>query len=148
MSGRGAVTALLLVCSIRPPWLATDATLRYFASDRDEAILGFARFVANGIGVNIWEHLKQQIYLGGDEFINAQLAYKPEGKPELSEVPHKQRRSTAPSLQYFMETAQTRNEAIISAFESGAYTLSEIADYVGLHYTTVSRIVRSPIRGF
>ncbi len=71
-----------------PPWLATDATLRYFGSDRDDAILRFARFVAEGVGVNIWEHLKQQIYLGDDEFINAQMAYhgkimKPRSLPEL-----------------------------------------------------------------
>ena len=128
-----------------PPWLATDATLRYFASDRDEAILRFARFVAEGVGVNIWEHLKQQIYLGDDNFINEQLAYKPKGKAALSEVPHKQRRRTAPPLSHFLASANHRDEAIISAYQSGGYSLTEIADYVGLHYTTVSRIVRKPI---
>ena len=125
-----------------PPWLATDALLRYFASDRDEAILRFARFVAEGVGVNIWEHLKQQIYLGDNNFINKQLAYKPKGKAALSEVPHKQRRRTAPPLSHFLASANHRDEAIISAYQSGGYSLTEIADYVGLHYTTVSRIVR------
>ena len=116
--------------------------LRYFASDRDEAILRFARFVAEGVGVNIWEHLKQQIYLGDNNFINKQLAYKPKGKAALSEVPHKQRRRTAPPLSHFLASANHRDEAIISAYQSGGYSLTEIADYVGLHYTTVSRIVR------
>ncbi|WP_257297092.1 helix-turn-helix domain-containing protein [Endozoicomonas sp. YOMI1] len=125
-----------------PPWLATDATLRYFTSDRDEAILNVALFVAEGVGVNIWENLKQQNYLGDDNFINDQLAYKPKGKAALSEVPHKQRRKTAPPISYFMETADHRDEAIASASQSGGYSLTEIADYVGLHYTTVSRIVR------
>ncbi|WP_299734761.1 transposase [uncultured Endozoicomonas sp.] len=125
-----------------PGWLATDATLRYFGNERDEAILKFARFVAEGVGVNIWEHLKQQIYLGSDEFINAQLAYQPKGKAALSEVPHKQRRKTAAPLSHFLEAAYHRDEAIVSAFQSGGYSLKEIADYVGLHYSTVSRIVR------
>ncbi|MBO9483077.1 helix-turn-helix domain-containing protein [Salinisphaera sp. G21_0] len=125
-----------------PSWLATDATLLYFGSDRDEAIVSFARFVAEGVGVNIWEHLKQQFYLGDDNFINKQLAYKPKGKAVLSEVPHKQRRKTAPPLSHFLEAASYRDEAIISAYHSGGDSLTEIADYVGLHYTTVSRIVR------
>ncbi|WP_263079874.1 transposase [Endozoicomonas sp. Mp262] len=125
-----------------PQWLATDATLRYFGSDRDEAIVKFTRFVAEGVGVNIWEHLKQQIYLGDDNFINDQLAYKPKGKSALSEVPHKQRRKTAPPLSYFLKETSQRDEAIVSAYQSGCYSLTEIADYVGLHYTTISRIVR------
>lgn len=124
-----------------PPWLATDATLRHFGTDRDAAILKFARFVAEGVGVNIWEHLKQQIYLGGDDFINEQLAYKPKGKAALSEVPYKQKRK-APPLSHFFKVANHRDEVIISAFQSGGYAFAEIADYVGLHYTTVSRIVR------
>nr|WP_306671562.1 transposase [Endozoicomonas sp. ONNA2] len=125
-----------------PTWLATDATLRYFGGNRDDAIFKFAQFVAEGVGVNIWEHLKQQIYLGDDNFINSQLAYKPKGNAALFEVPHKQRRKTAPPISYFMETAGHRDEAIFSAYLSGGYSLTEIADYVGLHYTTVSRIVR------
>ncbi len=125
-----------------PPWLATDATLRYFGTDRDDAILKFAQFVAEGIGVNIWEHLKQQIYLGSDEFINTQLAYQPKGNEVLSEVPHKQQRQSPPSLRSFMDAANHRNEAIIAAFNSGGYSLSAIAKFFGLHYSTVSRIVR------
>lgn len=125
-----------------PLWLATDATLRYFGSNRGEAIFRFAQFVAEGVGLNIWEHLKQQIYLGGDEFINSQLAYKPKGNNELSEVPHKQKRLSAPVLHNIFKAASYRNEGIVAAFNSGGYTLAEIADYVGLHYTTVSRIVR------
>ena len=57
-----------------PEWLATDATLRHFGSVRDEAIFRFARFVAEGDNVNIWVHLKQQIYLGDEGFINEQFA--------------------------------------------------------------------------
>ena len=92
--------------------------------------------------MNIWEHLKQQVYLGDDRFINAQLAYKPKGVTDLSEVPHKQKRLSAPPLHNIFEAASQRNEGIVAAFNSGGYTLAEIADYVGLHYTTVSRIVR------
>ena len=36
-----------------------------------------------------------------------------------------------------------RNEAMATAYQSGAYTMAEIADYFGVHYMTVSRAVRS-----
>ncbi|MBO9496929.1 hypothetical protein J7438_22980 [Thalassotalea sp. G20_0] len=60
----------------------------------------------------------------------------------LSEVPHKQKRQSPPSLGSFFEAASLRDEAIVAAFKSGGYTLGDIANYIGLHYTTVGRIVR------
>nr|MDT0252174.1 hypothetical protein [Endozoicomonas sp.] len=45
----------------------------------------------------------------------------------------------------FLDAASQRDEAIVAAFESGGYTLSEIADFFGLHYTTVGRIVRKRV---
>ena len=124
-----------------PSWLATDTTLLQFACDRDEAILKFARFVAAGVGLEIWSHLKQQIYLGDDAFIEQQLS-KSSAEKELSEVPHKQKRSPAPPLRLFLDEADNRNAGIAAAYRTGGYTLVEIAEYVGLHYATVSRIVR------
>ena len=35
-----------------------------------------------------------------------------------------------------------RNSAIIEAYRSGGYTLREIGDHFGLHYSTVSGIIR------
>ena len=126
-----------------PAWLATDATLLQFALNRDEAINRFARFVAAGVGQEIWANLKQQIYLGNDAFIEQQLDKQITFENRLSEVPHKQRRSAAPSLNFFLENANDRNQAMTAAYRTGSYTLSEIADYVGLHYSTVSRIIRN-----
>ena len=125
-----------------PEWLATDATLRHFGSDSDEAIFRFVRFVAEGVNVNIWEHLKQQIYLGDEGFINEQLSHRVKTPLMLSEVPHKQKRKAPLPLAYFFNNADSRNEGMINAYQSGGYTLAEIAGYVGLHYSTVSRIVR------
>jgi len=36
-----------------------------------------------------------------------------------------------------------RNDAIISAYKSGGYTLKEVRDYFNLHYSTVSGIVKN-----
>jgi DNA-binding MarR family transcriptional regulator len=44
----------------------------------------------------------------------------------------------------FAETysKEGRNKAIYAAHVIHGYTLKEIGDHVGLHYTTVSRIIR------
>ena len=51
-------------------------------------------------------------------------------------------------LQLLLETAEyekaasSRNEAIYSAFVSGGYTMKEIGKYFGLHYSSVSKIIK------
>ena len=52
-----------------PPWLAVDALLSRFASDRQVARERYRRFALEGVGSRVWEHLRQQIYLGDDAFV-------------------------------------------------------------------------------
>ncbi|MDO9105293.1 MAG: helix-turn-helix domain-containing protein [Methylovulum sp.] len=60
---------------------------------------------------------------------------------KLSEVPLKQRRKPAKSLQEYQEGNATVNDSIVAAYRSGGYTMNEIAIYFGCHYSTVSRVV-------
>ncbi len=41
------------------------------------------------------------------------------------------------------EKYKIRNEAIISAYAGGGYSLKEIGDYFDLHYSTVSGIIKN-----
>ena len=52
-----------------PVWLAADALLLHFADERSLACQRYKAFVMAGIGINIWDNLQQQVYLGGDAFI-------------------------------------------------------------------------------
>jgi REP element-mobilizing transposase RayT len=53
-----------------PDWLAADQVLALFASNRGQARRAYARFVAEGLrSASPWDHLKGQIYLGPDAFI-------------------------------------------------------------------------------
>ena len=45
------------------------------------------------------------------------------------------------------QLAELRNKAIYAAHVVHRYTLQEIGDHVGLHYTTVSRIIRDEEEG-
>ncbi|WP_395008206.1 hypothetical protein [Undibacterium sp.] len=58
---------------------------------------------------------------------------------ELS-IAHK--RIPALSLMEYAEQADNRNAAMVAAYQSGAYTMAEIANYFDVYYMTVSRTVR------
>ena len=56
------------------------------------------------------------------------------------EVPKAQR--VWKSLPQYAREAVDRDEAIRAAYATGAFTLTQIGAYFGLHYATVSRIAR------
>ena len=102
-----------------------------------------ALFVSEGKGQpSPWEQLKNQIFLGDDKFVES-MQSQIEGEKELSEIPASQRRAVPKELSYYAKKYKVRNEAIISAYESGGYSLKEVGDYFKLHYSTVSGIVKS-----
>ena len=59
----------------------------------------------------------------------------------LREIPAVQRRPRPQPLSRFAE-AHDRDEAIYRAYASGGYSLKEIGDYFGLHYSRISRILQ------
>ncbi|NOR70789.1 MAG: hypothetical protein GQ532_14025 [Methylomarinum sp.] len=81
------------------------------------------------------------MFLGSEVFVgeHRQTAEKPEKLRELSKA-HK--RSVALTLSGYQERYSQRNEAMASAYLSGAYTVAEIGRYFKVHYMTVSRAVK------
>ncbi|HSO81920.1 transposase [Thiocapsa sp.] len=125
-----------------PPWLETDSVLGRFGHGRAAARAALAAFVADGVGrSSIWDGLRCQVFLGSDDFVERHrgLAKDPQ---RLREVPRAQRRALAQPLSAFADQSATRREAMARAFSSGAYTMQEIAEHFGVHYSTVSRAVR------
>lgn len=126
---------------VSPDWLATDAMLSLFGKYQKTAREKYAAFVQQGAGVEVWEDLTNQVFLGSDEFIEKQLALLAEQNKDLSDIPKQQQRGAALPLAEFERFYQTRNEALKAAYQSGSYTLKTLGDYFGLHYSRVSRIV-------
>jgi DNA-binding MarR family transcriptional regulator len=85
--------------------------------------------------------LRNQVYLGSEEFIE-KIQMHIDTDQQLSEIPAPQRRPVPRSLGYYKQYYRTRSVAIIEAYQSGGYTLKQIGDYFGLHYSTVSGIIR------
>jgi len=127
--------------SSAPPWLETDWVLGQFGRERQHAQSPYAAFVAEGLRQpSVWHGLRHQVILGSERFVE-QIA-RASGPPErLREVPSAQRRPLARPLAHFEHTYPIRREAMARAFFTGVCTMQEIADYFGVHYSTVSRAV-------
>lgn len=126
-----------------PMFLSTDWVLSRFGSDRARARRRYAEFVSAGRGLpSIWEHLQAQVLLGDEAFVEAHAARLRE---QPAEVPRRQRTAGRPSLGALLPrrqamTQSARNAAIHAAHVTHGYTLARIAEHIGLHYSSVSRI--------
>lgn len=124
-----------------PPWLATDWVLGQFGTERTAAVRRYEDFVRAGVGLPpIWDRLNAQIYLGSQAFADEMARTVPDDG-RLNEVPRLQRRPQGASLQAYAEGCPSRDAAIAEAAASGALTLAQLAEFFGLHYSSISRIV-------
>lgn len=128
-----------------PGCLTTDSLLSLFARRRLVARERYVRFVAEGIGQpSPWQALRQQIYLGGDEFIRRMQAHAGDDVDAIA-VPKLQRRAPAAPLGEIEALYAERDQAIVAAHGTGAYSYREIAAHFGLHPGSVGKIVRRAI---
>ena len=125
-----------------PKWLSVDLVLNRFGVAKSSAQRRYIAFVKAGIGLpTIWGNLRQQIFLGTDQFVEQmQLSISSSGS--LSEVPRAQRHPPARSLDAYTNTHSTAAQAMIAAYHSGNYSLAAIGRHFGVHYSTVSRLVK------
>ena len=125
-----------------PSFLAADRLLAQFSTTRKRARTLYQRFVAEGIsGTSPWDELKGQVYLGDERFMEKIKDLRRNDR----EIPRYQRKAAKPDLHLLfakIRSREARNKAIYAAHVIHRYTLQQIGDHVGLHYTTVSRIVR------
>lgn len=125
-------------------WLAVDRTLEMFHSKRGPARRAYARFVHDGIGADDpHEDMQRAGILGSERFIDRVLE-RVDRQAISSEVVRKER--PAMSLESIASKQATRDAAIRQAYSTGAYTISEIARFFGLHRSTASRIAREGAR--
>jgi hypothetical protein len=124
-----------------PEWLKTDWLLGQFNSNRTKAQQRYIQFVADGqVKPSIWLDLRQQIYLGDEQFAAA-MQDQLGSDVDLSEVPRPQHRPAAKPIAHYAAHAGSLQEAMAQTYDTGQYTLRQIADYFGVHYSTVSRAV-------
>ena len=66
------------------------------------------------------------------------------GKERLKEITREQRYLTRPALNEIFKPKdqKSRDQAMYEAHLQYGYTLKDIAEYIGVHYTTVSRAIK------
>ena len=140
------------VGSVRPhPAVTTDWILGQFGGRRKEAQRRYRDFVESGIeGGRMWEEVRGQSLLGDEGFAEDLMGYL-KGQRDIREIPRSQRHAGRPALARLFTSEvignkKGRDRKIIEAVERHAYSQREIADHLGLHYTTVSRIINETER--
>lgn len=124
------------------PCLTTEWVLAGFAKKKNVAQQRYRDFVQAGKGQpSPWEKLKNQIYLGDDDFIN-DMQCKPAPEQSLKDIPKKQKQAPVQPLDYFAARYDDRDEAMARAYLSGHYTLAQVGEHFGVSYATVSRAVK------
>ena len=156
-----------LLAFFAPPQGADPA-----APQRELAQRAYVNHVRAGVGLpTVWEALRGQIYLGDEKFMDKMDSLAGQGpkqsraasgkeksaaktsgatpdntrenSPSRLEIPKAQRRPRPLALQtYQQQHPDNRNAAIQAAFATGWYTMAQLAAHFGLHYTSVSRIVK------
>lgn len=126
-----------------PECLTVDWLLGQYGSRYREAQKRYRAFVTEGIEVSSpWEKLQGQIYLGGKDFVK-------EHQPDrlIREVPRRQSQAHRPELKELFGAKTNLDSAIMEAYRRYGYRMSEIADHLEVHYSTVSRRLRRAEKG-
>ena len=91
------------------------------------------------------EELRGGWILGGERFVK-KVRGLIEEKSEAKEIPRPQRQASQKDLdEIFLKGARqgaSREESIYRSYIENGYTMKEIADYLGMHYVSVSRAIK------
>jgi len=130
-----------------PSLLSTGWILARFERGRKEAKARYRAFVEAGRGGRSpLAGVRGGVVLGGEAFVEA-MEPAVAGKSKVTEHPRMQRHILRPPLDGLFgkegsRDKAARNAAMREAFVEHGYTLKEIGDHTGLHYATVSRIIK------
>jgi len=125
--------------------LTVEWLLSQFAKTRKVAQDRYRKFVKAGIkGDTPWKKLIGQVLLGKEEFIE-RLKPMLDDRDKIQEIPREQRYSTRPSLAKILKAKNRKGITVEAAYEAHVrygYKLKEIAQEIGVHYSTISRMVK------
>jgi len=127
-----------------PRFLSVEWILSQFDRDLSRARKAYRRFVRQGKGIEIWEELRHGNVLGTESF-DEELQPLLEAWRSTIEIPRAERLAARPSLdELFADVCNkaVRNERIHSAMRVHEYTLKELSEHLGLHYSTISVIAK------
>jgi REP-associated tyrosine transposase len=128
------------------PWLEVEWVLSQFGRRKYPAARHYRRFVREGIArPSIWEGVQAQVLLGEEDFVERLKGYV-KGFENIAEIPRNQRYLSRPKLQELFAgklTKAKRDGLIVRAVHRYGYSQTEVADFLQLHYATISRLANT-----
>ncbi len=128
------------------PCLTTEWVWGQFGSKLKQAQKQYRAFVMAGMDEeSILKKAKGQSVLGDEGFVDAIMVYLKRQK-DIEEIPRKQRFLQRPSLHAILpndikKDQNKRTDAIRKAVLEHGYNQREVAKQIGVHYSTISRII-------
>ena len=132
-----------------PQWLDTDGLHGFLlghevrhAQDRQRAAERYAALVDSAPDLQIWaEGLRQQIYLGGDDFVERMQAQMATTHLEAKDIPKPQRLARQKPLRTWLEEAASREQGLFEAHTHGGLSMTHLAQALGLSVSRISRLI-------
>ena len=131
------------------PSLTADEILGHFGQRRAAAPEKYREFIQDGIDSrSIWEELEAQSLLGVEGFAEG-LRHLVAEKQQMREIPKGQRFAGRPTLEKLfprrISDRTARDQLIEKAVNEFGYSQMEVAAFLDLHYSTISRILTTTI---
>lgn len=131
-----------------PPWLDSAGLHGYLlghevrgAAERRRAARRYAALVARAGQRSIWDGaLRQQIYLGDEQFVARMQAMAEPARASSRETP-KGQRSRPATLEQWLSVCGSREEALHRAHTVSGLSMTGIAGELGLSVSRVSRLI-------
>lgn len=131
-----------------PAWLSCDWILGQFGRSSAVAQRKYTEFVAEGIALpSPLDKVKSQILLGSAAFVK-KMKQRLSGTGDSKKNVRSKKQPRRPSLGSLFpvkvrKEKSLRNEAIQHAYQEYGYTMAAIADAAKIHFSTVSKVIKS-----
>jgi putative transposase len=128
--------------------LTREWILLQFGSVLSSAEQEYRDFVNEGIDqASIWQKVKAQSILGREDFPEDLVDYI-KGHKDIIDIPRSQRYLARPGLESLftdnvLHDILQRDEMIAEAVNGYGYRQREVADHLGMHFSSISRIMRN-----
>ncbi|MCN4144588.1 MAG: transposase [Thiohalomonas sp.] len=124
-----------------PEWLKSDVLLNHYGKQKKCAQTAFTKAIAAmDKDFDISSSVQGQILLGSDAFVAKWKKQLASGK--VMEKARQRKAKKVKPLSDFGKRFKNIKTAMVKAYETGNYTLDQIATHFGVHYSMVSRTVK------
>ncbi|MDV6344683.1 hypothetical protein [Nitrosomonas sp. Is37] len=114
-----------------------------FDHQRRKAIRLYKVYVSQGVDQPFSGKVLQQAYLGDNAFIGEVQKHISLKQSDSIHITKRSKKSPKKPMDEIVAGITDRGEAMNAIYKTGHYTMFEIATYFNVHYSTVSRLIRS-----